>query len=386
MNKWLIGLLILGAASGVHGADRSDDGRVGDGHGPAETRGLMGEIYEGLRVVLPESVGREPFSDPDRQEEFAALLALLSDNAALLEQHFREEDREGRFLARSAARDAQELRRTFTQGRRERAGFLVRQIAENCIVCHSRLRDREERPLAAGLMQASELADLPLEEKAALQIATRRFDDALVSLERRLQEPDYPALMIGALTDYLVVAIRVKGDYERPIPVLRRFAARDDLWTALREDVEFWIESLPRLRDRVAGEPDFDVARALVEEARVLVPFPGSHRSLAHLVVASAVLERFVFAHGERDARSAEAYYLRGVIEAWIGHNIWVTAGPFMLETAIRMAPGEPFAREAYALLEQETIAAYEGAGEKVSPEERRNLEELHALVERAAN
>ena len=58
-----------------------------------------------------------------------------------------------------------------------------------------------------------------------------------------------------------------------------------------------------------------------------------------------------------------------------------VTAGPSMLETANRMAPGEAFAREAYALLEQETIAAYEGAGERISPEARRNLEELHALI-----
>lgn len=385
MRKWLIGLLVLGAASCGGGGDSSDAGDVEDGRSSAETRALMEQIYEGLRAVLPESVGDPPFSNPDRQEEFAALLAMLSDNATLLERHFRAEDQEGRFLARSAARDAQEIQRTFRQGRRERAGFLVGQIAENCIACHSRLRDREERPLAEGLMQTSELSTLSLEEKAALQMATRRFDDALVSLERRLQGPDHPALMLRALTDYLVVSIRVKGDYERPIPVLRRFAARDDLWTTLREDVEFWIESLPRLRERVAGGPDFEVARALVEEARGLHLFPGSHRSLAHFVAASALLERFVFAHGERDARSAEAYYLRGVIEAWIGRNLWVTAAPFMLETAIRMAPAEPFAREAYALLEQETIAAYEGADEKISAEERRNLEELRSLIEGGA-
>lgn len=386
MKQWLIGLLVLGMASGARAAGPSDTSGVDHGRGSTETRALMGQIYEGLRVVLPESVGDEPFSNPDRQEEFAALLASLSDNAALLERHFKAEDQEGRFLSRSAGRDAKEIQRTFTQGRRDRAGFLVRQMVENCIACHSRLRDREERPLAAGLLQASELVTLPFEEKAALQMATRRFDDALVSLEHRLQEPDYPALMLGALTDYLVVSIRVKGDYERPIPVLRRFAARDDVWAALREDVEFWIESLPRLHDRVAGDPDFEVARALVEEARGLDPFPGSHRSLAHLVVASAVLERFVFAHGERDARSAEAYYLRGVIEASIGRNLWVTAGPFMLETAIRMAPSEPFAREAYGLLEQETIAAYEGDKDKISREERQNLDELRALIERGAD
>jgi hypothetical protein len=235
--------------------------------------------------------------------------------------------------------------------------------------------------MAAGFLDDEVLAKLPLEEKAALQMATRRFDDALVTLERRIGQYDHPALMLGALTDYLVVALRVKGDYQRPIPVLRRFAARNDLWTTLRLDVEYWIESLPRLGQLARGEPDLGVARELVGEARGLDPFPGSHRSVAHFVTASAILERFIETHRQRDALTAEAYYLLGVTEAWIGRNYWVTPAPFLLETAIRTAPQERFAEQAFALLERQTLAEYEGADDDIPEEDRQRLDELRALI-----
>lgn len=363
-----------GCAAGCGGAD-------GDDAESAETRALMGELYRSIRVVLPASVGEAPFSDADRREEVTTAITLLADNADLLERHASDDDEQTRFLSRSVARDARELQRAHAHGNMPRAGFLAQQITENCIACHSRLPDREDPPLAAGFLDDDALAALTLEERAALQMATRRFDDALATLEQRIAQYDHPALMIGPLTDYLVVALRVKGDYERPIPVLRRFAARDDLWTTLRLDVESWIESLPRMARLAQGEPDLGVARELVREARGLDPFPGSHRSVVQFVTASAILERFVDQHRVRDALTAEAYYLRAVTEAWIGRNYWVTPAPFLLETAIRIAPREPFAERAFALLERETLAGYEGADEEIPAVDRRRLDELRALI-----
>ena len=119
-------------------------------------------------------------------------------------------------------------------------------------------------------------------------------------------------------------------------------------------------------------------------EARLLEPFSGSHRSLVHYVVASSVLERWIEAHADSDAATAEAFYLRGVIEGWIGRNYWVTSAPFFLETAIRIAPGEPLAGDAYALLERETLLAYEGAEGEISAEDQARLAELHGLIEAA--
>jgi hypothetical protein len=63
-----------------------------------------------------------------------------------------------------------------------------------------------------------------------------------------------------------------------------------------------------------------------------------------------------------------------------------VTSAPFLLERAIRLAPGEPFAEEAWALLERETLMAYEGIDEGPSPEEQARLAELRALIDAAGD
>ena len=48
------------------------------------------------------------------------------------------------------------------------------------------------------------------------------------------------------------------------------------------------------------------------------------------------------------------------------------------------MAPGESFARAAFALLEQELLMSYEGSDyEEIPPEERLVLDELQTLIAR---
>ena len=94
------------------------------------------------------------------------------------------------------------------------------------------------------------------------------------------------------------------------------------------------------------------------------------------------MLERFIEDHGERDAQLGEAYYLRGVVEARIGRNYWVTAAPFLLAESIRVAPETPSAARAYALLERELLASYEGSDfEELPAEDREHLERLKALL-----
>jgi len=347
-----------------------------------ETRALMRRIYQGLRVALPEAVGDEPFADPARRGEIAAALDLLAENAAMLESHGRD-DAVTRHLARSIARDAQEVRDSFEGGRYERSGFLLQQITEHCINCHARLPDTVERPLARGFVDETSLAQLSPEQRASLQIATRRFDDALDTLEGILASPDPPALMLGPLIDYLVVSIRVRGDYDRPLPVLRRFAQRDDLWEKLRNDVEFWVASLPALRARASGPPRLATARAILAEANDgSTQLPGDIHFLVHDVVASGILERYLESRDERDADTAEAYFDLGLIEARIGRNYWVSSAPFLLESAVRAAPHAPFAARAYEVLEEELVLSYQGVEDELPEEDRARLAELRALID----
>lgn len=349
------------------------------------TRALMREIFGALKVALPASVEPGEFEDPLNRERIGGALARLAANAEGLERHTRGDDPQSRFLARSIARDAREVERAYTYGQYERSAFLVQQITENCIVCHTRLPDRVDPSIAEGFVDEGVFATMPLEPRANLQMATRRFDEALVSLEELVRSSDHAATMLGALTDYLVVSVRVKGDYDRPVPVLLRFAERDDVWTGLRRDVRGWAEVLPKLGERARAKPDLATARAFLEDGMALSPVPRDHAPLAHWVAASSILEKIIDERTVDGPELAEAYYLLGMVEARIGRHYWVTPAPFLLETAIRLAPGEDFAEDAYASLEMELLSVWEGSGsQSLPPEESDRLSELRALLDAA--
>ncbi|MBW2268063.1 MAG: hypothetical protein JRH16_05770 [Deltaproteobacteria bacterium] len=348
------------------------------------TRAIMQEIFAGLRVALPASADVATFGDPAKRETITAALGLLTRNASTLERHARSKDAQLGFLARSIASDAREIERAYTAGRYARSAYLLQQTVEHCIACHTRLPVLADSEVTAEFVEDGVFQDMPAEARSSLLIATRRFDAALALLEQELVDPmHHIATLLGPLTDYLVVSIRVKGDYARPRPVLARIAAREDAWSQLKLDIEGWLAALPELERLAVREPSVATARALVEEGDRLDAFPGDMSSRLHLIAASAVLERLIDAHDENDAALGEAYYLLGVVEASIGRNYWVTPAPFLLAESVRIAPHAPTAAQAYALLERELLQSYEGSEhEELPPEDREHLDSLQQLMQ----
>lgn len=347
------------------------------------TQAIMQKIFAGLKVALPASADFDTFRDPVEAPRIKAALRVLTENASTLEQHALPKDAQLGFLARSIAADAQEIERAYAAGRHERSSFLLRNIVENCIACHTRLPAFVDSEVTAGFTDEAIFEEMPAEPRGNLLMATRQFEAALDVLEGHLVDPDYHvATLLGPLTDYLVVAIRVKGDYERPGPLLEKVAAREDAWTQLRLDIEGWRAALPELAEVAARAPSVATARELIAQGNRLDAFPGDMSSRLHLVVASAVLENYIDAHAERDAALSEAYYLLGVVEARIGRNYWVTRAPFLLAESIRIAPQEPTAEQAYALLERELLRSYEGSEhEELPAEDRQHLDSLQELM-----
>lgn len=354
--------------------------------GDEYTRSVMREIFDGIRVALPASVDREVFEKPRNQGEIYAALDTLARNSALLEKHFQEGDVQLDFLARSIERDAIEAKTTYTHGQYGRSAFVLRQIVENCVVCHTRLPDDQGSLIAEGFVDEGVMASLPPKPKSTLLIATRQFDEALDALESVFNDwLTHPAVLLGPLTDYLVVSIRVKGDYERPIRALRTFSKREDLWPSLQKDVEEWIVALPSLQERAASASTVASARAIIEEGDALDENGDGQGSLLHFIVASSILERYIAAHPKASPELGEAFYLRGNLETRIGRNYWVSTAPFFLEESIRVAPTGLFAEEALAVLERELFASYEGSDVEALPaEERAHLAELRALIDGA--
>jgi hypothetical protein len=240
-----------------------------------------------------------------------------------------------------------------------------------------------DSPLATSFVDASTLAALPRPERVRLLIATRQFDEGLGVLEQLLADPAVPATgLVAPLAEALVVSIRVKNDYDRPLPILDAFLQRPDLWRRLRSDAEQWMRSLRELRPLRERKPDLATARKLVGEARTLTPPPMGRAALVHYVVASSLLHRFLEAGPESPRDAAEAWYLLGITEVGTNSGFWVFQADVYLETVIRTDPKAPSAERAYALLEESVVQAYSGsAGVSVPPEGSSRLAELRALM-----
>lgn len=350
------------------------------------TRVIMSRFLVNLQVVLPYTVAEGTLEQPDANRQIRLALQQLAADAAVLEAHTKTGTRGTGYLTHSLVRDTDEILEEFDRGNFGRAGYLVQNVTENCVACHSRLPDPGDSPLAEHFLETEPLAALKPYQRATLQIATRRFDAALSTLESSLDsQSEHAAVMMGPLTDYLTLSIRVKDDFERPVPVLRRFAARPDLWTRLRLDVEAWIEALPEMRRRTRGTPSLDTARSIMTDGTAFGSVDSPSEGLVHLITASAVLQRAIESGSLEGMQLAEAYYLMGIVESRIGRNYWLTQAPHFLETAIRMAPNAPFAREAYARLEEEVFMLYEGVdAERIPDDDAERLAELLALMNAA--
>ena len=349
------------------------------------TLATMRRIFESIRVVLPLSVNEAKFAAPENRVAIEQALTALADNASALASHARGTDPARLYLGGSLEHDAREALDRYRAGHFEGAAFQIQLATENCVACHTKLQSPGSSPAAVHFVDRSALAGLPLAERARLEVATRQFDEAVVSYEKLLASRKVaPSELLTPLVDYLIVEVRVKGEFERPAKTLARFAKRPDLWRHLRADVEEWIRALRELRPLASSAADLATARDVIARARSIAKVPADYGPLIHYLVASSVLQRFLATTpppSNRDA--AEAYYLLGLAETHLGDTYWVSQADMYLETAIRLAPREPSALEAYLVLEEETVASYTGTqGEQLPASVAQHLEELRALVD----
>lgn len=350
----------------------------------SDIRDRMAQIFESIRFLLPVSVSDEQFRNPRNKPEIRAALQSLATNSLALADHASETDAGMTFLSHALARHAVDTLELYDESRFEDAAFFLHQVTEYCIACHTKLPSTADAPIASHFLNKKDLSSLPLEERATLQVATRQFDDALASFEALFaSELVHPAVLIGPLTDYLTVSIRVKGDFSRPIATLEQFVQRGDLWRHLRSDIESWISSLRRFEALDGLQIELEAARRLIDEAKQLISFPADRRALINYIAASSILLRYIESHSRPDVDLSEAYYLLGLTESRFEHDYWFSQADVYLETAIRLAPQSAFAERAYVLLEEKIILDYTGSSGVYLPEDVEVwLEELRRLIE----
>ena len=112
--------------------------------------------------------------------------------------------------------------------------------------------------------------------------------------------------------------------------------------------------------------------------------FPDERDALVYDLAASGELHRFADAT-PAGPEAALAYFRLGEIESRVGRSFWLSQTEAYLETAIRMAPGAPFAPQALAQLQEFLVSGYTGSGGRHVPADvLARLAELRGLVEAA--
>ena len=352
-----------------------------------QTRAIMAQIFRALSEVLPPSLDQQRFADPARRDAILGALSRLAAGAARLEAQGQKRDAGFGFLSRSLAHDSEDIRRRYAEGRSDEARFLLHELTLDCVACHSRLPSEKDASLASRLMDEKQVAALPLDERARLEFATRQFTRAMATHEALLASPEFSANDLdlgGSVDDYLELCLRVRGDTERPARTLERFGARADASPRLRVRTQRWVASLRELGARRPEPTPLQEAQALIALGRDRTRFADDRDALVFDLAASGELHRFVDS-APPGSEAALAYYRLGEIDSRIGRTSWLSQADAYFEAAIRMAPGAPFAPEAFAELEDFLVSGYTGSGgRQVPPDVVARLAELRELVAKA--
>jgi hypothetical protein len=345
----------------------------------------MPEIAAALRVALPLSLSAERFGAPENQPALELALSSLRQGAHELESHGRSQDASFAYLSRSLARDAEEIKRRFDEGRLDETRFLLGALVEDCVGCHSRLPSEGDSDLGRSLFDSVDASTLTPLEQARLEVATRQFEAALDRYEGLLLAPEASPTQLdleGVPADYLTVAIRVREDLPRARKTLVAFGERADLPSYLATLVAQWIAACDALRDAPRAERPLAEADRVLDEAEVLARYGRDRAGLVHQLVASSLLLRYVAAHPEASPDAAHAYFLLGIAEIQSSRSWWLAEAESYLEAAIRTAPGSDWAKRAYVLLEEQTLASYSGSGGvHVPPDVHQRLKELREIA-----
>jgi tetratricopeptide (TPR) repeat protein len=360
----------------------------------AAARAAMQRVYAAMTVLLPASAKDGGFSDPAQREQLRGAFETLRGAAVDLRAHGTSRDASFGLHASNLADDALNASSAFALGDEEEARFAFTLLTQRCTDCHSRLPDVQDSPLAARLVQLPEVKALAPLERARVDVALRRFDEALATWEQAFSEPAIPPAeheLAGTLADYLTIALRVKADAQRPQAVLRKLANRPDAPGYLRNRLVAWAVSLARVGAELAqSTPSIQHAREWAMMARNLSDLPTARDGLVYDLAASSLLLRWIDARekGSRapqDLELATAYYELAVIEDRTAFSIWAPRTDVYMEAAVRAAPSGPLARRAYARVEEQLMTELGATSPDGLPEpERARLAALRALVEGA--
>lgn len=346
------------------------------------TPARMAAIVSALEIALPYAQDQESFASPAARAELREALDALARNASALELHGGDDTPGFRFFSRRLSEDAAETAKRFRAGSTDEARYLLNQTVDDCTGCHVRLPDPREHGI--GVPLTARLASASPRTRAKLLVATRQFDAALESFEASFADAKTSPSALdfdGAVEDYLVVALRVRSNFARAEKTLASLGARADTPRYLAQLLGSWRAALADLA-RYEQASTLVEAREVLAKADAVRRYPADRGALVHDLVASSLLHRALARGLDHPDEAAEASYLLGLAELRNDPSRGLPQAEAYLEAAIRAAPGSDIAREAVAVLEEQTVLGWMGSGGYDMPKDVSDwLAELRAIA-----
>lgn len=353
-----------------------------------KTRSIMSDIYLILQDILPTSIDQQAFHDLKNRSHLQRQARKLAKNARHLEQHVMANEPALSYVAHSMEQDAVDISQRLQEGRLEEARFVLHNITENCVSCHTKFDAQADFPGSKDFFKKVNINHLTLSDRGRLQIAMRQFDQAMNSMEGLFRDGNTaPADLYfqEAFTDYLKVTLQVRRDLDRAQKTLTTFLKRRDTPAFVADHVQDWIAALADIhRHKWLSTKSLQTARTLVAKAQQQMDYPRDRDGLVYLITASGVLHAYMSDSKikKSTAETSECYYLLGLIESVIGRSFWVSQSEFFLESAIRTDPKSNHARKAFTLLEEHMILDYSGSSGLHMPlNVKQRLQELRKLI-----
>lgn len=361
--------------------------------GDSRTRDVMQDVAGSLEVLLPLSMDSDAFLAADNRDTVLEHLSRLEESADALADHGGARSLDFRLLAAAFARAAKRIRENFEYFHPAEARYILMDLTQNCIACHSREEAQRELSLSSSLEQYLEQGPISEEERARLQVALRQFDGAMETWEDKFSKPDVEVVdmaLDGDFVEYLTVAVRVRKEYQRAARQLASLKARDGTPFYLRRRLQTWIDDLERLgaASSEASDdrpPEMSEIRETFHRRDTRPGLLWDDANLVSNLALSASLRKLATSSNAdiSPGQLAEAYYMLGVLEArTIGLYSSMPTMEYFWEAAIRTAPGSPHAVNAYALLEEYTVTGISGELPFEKTDETfARLAELRALI-----
>ena len=321
------------------------------------TASIMHEVYDALAYLLPLSM-RDSESEAEWNSHLIdQKLKTLQGATAALREHAAGEEQEFKYLARSFDEVTANIYESFSNEWPDYAYYSLIDLLDHCVACHTLEKAAPLALFTQDLFARMDARKLTSEELTKLYIATRQFEAALKAIEKHLMNPGtspVEADFNGFLIQFLQVSINIKNSPRTAIKFLTRYKNRDDMPFYLSRRISLWIDALREYSDALAASPTLPLAKSIFLAADTLSRGPGDSVRAVHDLIAATIVRGFLNEKSASPEQLGESYYLLGVVALrTLDGKTTVPEMEMLLAHSIKANPSGPYAKEAYALIEE---------------------------------